>query len=83
MCMADTMLLLNVAVLVVASVTHLTEAYPFEVAKAACEDMSPKGPGHQNVSAQNSKVNNTYNYSIKSTILGIQCRVYDIDASLT
>lgn len=53
---AGMMLLLNVVLVAVASVTHLTEAYPFEVAKAACEDMMPKGPGHQSVSAQSSKV---------------------------
>lgn len=69
------MLLLSVAVLAVASVTHLTEAYPFEVAKAACEDMTPKGPGHQNVSAQNSKVN-IDKYSIKPPLLSIHRTIY-------
>lgn len=77
------MLLLSVAVLAVASVTHLTEAYPFEVAKAACEDMTPKGPGHQNVSAQNSKVNIDNSYSIKPPLLSIHCTIYVIDLSLT
>lgn len=76
------MLLLSVTVLAVASVTHLTEAYPFEVAKAACEDMTPKGPGHQNVSAQNSKVN-IDKYSIKPPLLSIHRTIYVIDLSLT
>lgn len=74
------MLLLSVTVLAVASVTHLTEAYPFEVAKAACEDMTPKGPGHQNVSAQNSKVNID---KYKPPLLRIHRTIYVIDLSLT
>ncbi|KAG8258525.1 putative defense protein 3 [Homalodisca vitripennis] len=46
----------SLIILSLAAVAQLTSGYPFEVPTAACVDMTPKGPGHNNAAPQNSKV---------------------------
>lgn len=43
-------------VLCLVGVATLVSGYPFEVPTSACEDMTPKGPGHENKVPETSKV---------------------------
>ncbi|XP_054282289.1 putative defense protein 1 [Macrosteles quadrilineatus] len=47
----------------VVGAAHLAASYPFEVPVSACVDMMPKGPGHNDVAAQNSKI--PYDFSLE------------------
>lgn len=45
----------------------LVSSYPFEVPTSACEDMTPKGPGHENSKPQNSKL--PYDFVLERTTI--------------